>query len=381
MKPFNFKASCWTFIGVFCLNVFISHKPLWAQVNPVTSVLIPSSANAEGSEPLSSDRYTVRQNGTRTSTSKSSQEKRDSDQRIDPRIEIYNKVTQKTEAGKGTDKSVSVPAVNDKTDNKVNNDPSEKTDLSEKDELEKDSYHPQDNRFNIVEISLAPRVLYMNSSSEYWYRNFHSAGPGIGASANVWLSNNFGIQVSFATTLAADISSDPTTNESALVDHRFTEAGLFYRKHFTNTRKSPSIALGVSQKEYNLALAKSEEDRLSLKSSGLALNLKAKIPESTMNAWVYEISLLPNLKVKESNSTREIKSGTKDTTYGVFVGLGQEYTFDRKNQIFWKLSHRYEKSIYKGTVSEADPVSGSTPQNISVTSGISIFEFGYIWGD
>lgn len=241
--------------------------------------------------------------------------------------------------------------------------------------------HPQDPRQNLVNLSVATGYLYQNSSSESWYRKFNSSGPGVTVDADVWLSPMLGVNLDYFTTLSADILAEPTSNKKILVDHRFMNLGFQFRRFSSFSRKSPSVTWGIQYSEYQMIVPKAEDNRAILKSTGVSVGVLAAVPKTNTTAWTVGGDLYPKMKVSEEKTAIQIKSGNSPTSYGFRFTFGQVHTIDRSGQMFWRLSHRVDKTVYAGDSSPVDPIGGAALTGVSVTTGSSMFEVGYTWGD
>jgi hypothetical protein len=241
--------------------------------------------------------------------------------------------------------------------------------------------HPQDPRQNLVNLSVATGYLYQGSSSESWYRRFHSSGPGVTVDADVWLSPMLGINLDYFTTLSADVLAEPTSNKRILVDHRFMNLGFQFRRYSSFSRKSPSVTWGIQYSEYQMIVPKAEDNRAILKSTGASVGVVATVPKTNTTAWTVGGDLYPKMKVSEGKTAIQVKSGNNPTAYGFRFVFGQIHTIDRSGQMFWRISHRVDKTVYAGDSSPVDPIGGAALTGVSVTSGTSMFEVGYTWGD
>lgn len=337
-----------------------------AQVDPASSLLIRSTNDEVGRPNLDSSRYTVKPSST-------------------PK-------TVKTEKSKKPVVSVEAP---DAKEEKVTNTEEQKENKNIAEKVReiflggdqesiseyKEQLHAEDPRQNVANITVAPGLFYYDSSSAYWYRRYHSSGPGLTAACDIWVTPFMGVNIDYFTTLAAELDVDPTSKKAALVDHRYTNLALQFRKYATLSRKSPRFNLGIGFSDYQLIIPKEEANRSRISSSGLLLSFQAAVPKTINSAWSFGTVLYPKLKIKEERAATEIKSGTSSQAYGVKFYFGQIFTLDRHNQIFWRASHRLDKSVYSGTATPADPVTTSSPQGVVVTTGATLFEVGYTWGD
>jgi hypothetical protein len=157
--------------------------------------------------------------------------------------------------------------------------------------------------------------------------------------------------------------------------------GFQFRRYSSFSRKSPSVTWGLQYSEYQMIIPKVENHRAILKSTGVSVGVGASVPKTNSTAWTVGGDLYPKMKVSEGKTGIQIKSGNSPTSYGFRFTFGQMHTIDRSSQMFWRLSHRVDKTVYAGDSSPVDPIGGATLSGVSVTSGSSLFEVGYTWGD
>ncbi|OFZ19461.1 MAG: hypothetical protein A2Z20_05410 [Bdellovibrionales bacterium RBG_16_40_8] len=344
---------------IFCAlcTLFFSIE-LWAQLDPTSTMLVRPPVKDEARPSLDSGRYIIRQSNT-SRESKSGE---------------VTKTLSDNIKKKNIDAPENVKATPPQTE-----DATKKLSTSDIEAVDLD--HAEDKRQNLVIISVAPNYLYVNSSSHYWFRNYHSAGPGISIGADVWLSPTVGINIGYLTSLVADVKAEPTASRAILTDHRYSTVGLQFRKYTSTSRRSLNFVWGVKFSDYEMSLPAEEKYRTRLHTTGLGLSIKATLPSTISEAWTAESELLPKLKVQEEKTAASLKSGADVTSYGVKLSLGREYILDRRNQVFWRISHRVDKSVYEGTANQNDPITGIAPKGVSVTTGSTLLEFGYAWGE
>lgn len=244
----------------------------------------------------------------------------------------------------------------------------------------RESLHPDDRRQNIIEAQVAPTLMYLDSNSSYSYRNYSSSGSGLGIGAQVWTTPFFGITSSYFVTLASDMSAAVSGDRQLQVDHRFFDVGLKYRKFFTLSRKSPVTGVSLKYDEYQLNFPKKEAGRTRLKTTGISLGLDAKIPSSLTHAWTFGTDIIVRPTTTEERTALNLKSGKNPTAQTFKFFVGSEYSFSRNQSLFWKLSHRLDKTVYEGSANQVDPNSGVTPAGVSVNQGITMFELGFTFG-
>jgi hypothetical protein len=238
--------------------------------------------------------------------------------------------------------------------------------------------HPQDPRANAVEISMAPAYYYNDTSSSYSFHNYNSSGPGYDLRANLWLTPFFGLQSDLFTSLSSSVRSGGSN--AVAVEYQVWDSGLRFRKHFGYSRKSSSVVFGIDYTQSSSKIARAAIDLVGSESSGVALVMESTIPSSVTYAHTFGIAMRPHMHEKESATSISVTSGTKGQTNGVELSLGGQWTLDRRNQVFWKLRHNVERTLYEGSASQVDPQTGVTPNGVTLTNSTTMFYFGFRWG-
>lgn len=244
----------------------------------------------------------------------------------------------------------------------------------------KERLHEQDPRKNMVFVNFAPTYLSNKSESSYWFRNHKSEGPGFYLGAYIWFTPFLGFQADYHTTLGLDVTANSTSDERLLADQQRITAGIRFRKLFGFSLKAPTLELGLDYYENNFLVPKDATQRIRVKSTGLQVGLKAVIPKSKSFAWLLESKLVPGLSVEEIATGIDVESGSNNTSNMLTFSLGGRFLLDRQQQVFWRLEHQIEKSLYEGSTSVNDPIEGSTLSGVNVTNTTSIFYLGYAWG-
>lgn len=254
--------------------------------------------------------------------------------------------------------------------------------IGDHEQIEKyrESLSADDTRQNTIDFSFAPTLFYTDSSSSYWFRDFVSHGAGALVDLKFWSNPFFGLSISYATTLAADIKAEPNSTRKISAEHSLFDVGLRFRKFFNMTRKSPVITFGVDYDEQQMSISKKEDDRIGLKTSGAQLVFEAEIPTTHVQSWVIGTQIGISPKVEETKTAVRVKSGRSPATQSLQIYFGQDFTFSRHQTLFWRLNHRYDKSIYEGTASVNDPRTSAAPEGVGVTQGTTLFSLGFSWG-
>lgn len=349
-------------MGIFFAFILFLYPSAWAQLDPSSAGLLNSSG---GDQSLESNRYQVKP--------KPKSQVRPVE-RVRPKPSPTPTPLSDVEANPAPTPTPTPP----KTIIKKVYVPVEKKKEASKEE---DRIHISDPRLNLVQVSFAPGLMYMDSASPSWYRNYHSFSPNLEVNTDVWVSEKFGIYAGYSTSLAADITASPTSTEKTTAEHRNFGAGFKIRHFASHSRKSPSYVFGVGYDDYQMVLPRTATQRVRVSTSGAVIHMGAKLPLSLHHARLFSLDLLPRMSTDEESTTVTYSSGSLDSAHGVKISFGTEYIIDRKQQFFWKLSHRLDKHVYEGTSTGNDPITGGTLDGISVIQGTTFFQFGFVWGD
>lgn len=236
-------------------------------------------------------------------------------------------------------------------------------------------------RLNLVEVSFAPGYLYSNSDSNSYYRRYTMAVPVLSVDANVWLSPYFGLNGSYAATLSGHVGDSLTGNKNVPATHEWFTAGFRSRRFFGSDVLANTVALGLDYYDYHFRVPSDASYREKLSSVGVRISLEAEMPMTIYRSWVVGIFFAPKLAHREEATGTSVQSGGNVDANMVGISVGGRMQFERKDAIFWKITHQVEKDMYSGEASAADPAAGQVLTGVSVTNSISIFTFGYTWGD
>lgn len=239
--------------------------------------------------------------------------------------------------------------------------------------------HPDDVRNNKVELEITPVLGYTDSQSNYSYRDYQSLFNALKLKTNVWFTPSIGVSGQMMFSLAADMDS---VQDSSRVPtkYEFMDLGLNLRRYFGVSRLSNSMEFSLLYSDNKVNVDAETTSRPRLKTSGVGLGLKARIPVSEVYAWTLGGSFFPRLQHNESQAGADIKSGTSAENIRIGLDVGGELKFSRESQIIWNLGLSTERNTFDGTASLPDPQTGDTPKNVSVTNSLYMFSLGYRWG-
>lgn len=240
--------------------------------------------------------------------------------------------------------------------------------------------HPQDNRLNLLEIRAAPAFIYNDSRSNSWYRSYVTASPGFILGVDVWLTPMLGVESSYRTSYASDVSDSPSTASHAIQSHEWFDFRILFRRFFGFTVKAPSITYGMGIKDYQNKVPVDDTGRLRTRSMGASFTVDANFPTSPRHSWQFGIVLDPFMKHTENSQVIGYRSGADVTSHGLGFSVGNELKFYRTQRLYWKLSEYVEKDVFNGQSNGNDPTKGAPVTGVSVTNTFTFFELGYIWG-
>lgn len=247
-------------------------------------------------------------------------------------------------------------------------------------EAYKEQIHPDDTRLNQLEIGILPGVIGDKSSSNYSFRSYNTFSPKISIDGKLWLTPFLGVYGNYMTSLGGDVSSDPGSNSHVLAQHEMTEFGFDLRRFFGMSRKSNSLQCGLFYSEYRFTVPGDDTHRVRLRSSGLGLRMFTRIPVAPGYSWIFGGKLIPRVQHQEQTTGISLYSGGSGESSRVDLSLGGEFKMTRQSQIIWELTVSHEKNQFTGEASHTDPETGQKPKGVSVNNTLTIFSFGYRWG-
>jgi hypothetical protein len=361
----------------------------------LSTVLIATSASAQSLEGFSSGRYEIR----KSTENKSSKQHRSlasdvKDEAVVEKVEA-TKVETKVEAkSESTAIVVDVnqpPVVADEA--KVTKEvPSEEPSLQEQAEslfssksekireFYQEQVHPDDIRNNRVEIEFSPVAVYNDSQSDFSFRDYQSYFNALKVGANVWFTPLIGVKGQILFSFAGDLASNDGSDTRVATKYEMMDLGLSFRKFFGLSRKATSLETTILYSENKMNTPGDNESRSRLKSQGVGIGLKARLPTSANYAWTLGGNFFPRLTHTETEPGKDLSSGDPSESTRLGLEFGGEIKFTREAQVIWGLSATAERNLFDGQAALVDPTTGNTPSNVSVTNSFYMFSLGYRWG-
>lgn len=244
----------------------------------------------------------------------------------------------------------------------------------------RDQVNPDDPRNNRVELDIKPLVAYIDSQSNYSYRNYQSFFDALKVKSNVWFTPRIGVTGQIMFSLAADVDSIGSNNSRIPAKHEFVDLGVNFRTFFGVSPKSSSMQFSVIYSDNKMTVPSDNTSRSRLKTQGFGVNFQARIPSSENYSWLAGGSFFPRLQHTESATGATFTSGSPADSARFGVEVGGEWKFSRNNQILWELNGSVERNVFDGVAASSDPSTGLTPSNVSVTNALYMFSLGYRWG-
>lgn len=373
------------------LQLFITWFLVWSsitafgQVDPSAEILLRNSSSSAEEEDIEKGRYTrsVRRNQRNTQTRPTT--------RPSPPTAKSSK-NPKANAEADSKPSVENKEVADATQNPngpVTEKPSElevmKDLMPTRGNQATQEYFRQidreDSRRNILDISVAPMFFSVHSDSNYWYRDYRSYGPGLGLGASIWFSPFLGLTTSIKSSLSTDIVGNPAATESLSADHLWVDVGFIFRRFTTLKKNSSLIKYGLGFRDYALKIPSDSNQRVNINTSGVLLSVEwgGEVKEGKRNNFGVEI--VPKANHIENYAAVNIQSGNDNETNIVGVWVGQEFEFTRKQKVFWRLKHSFEKSLFGGSANVTDPETGVAPTGVVVNQSKTFLQLGINFGN
>lgn len=247
-------------------------------------------------------------------------------------------------------------------------------------EFYREQIHPDDVRNNRLEIDIMPSVVYNESSANYSYRDYNSFFNALKFRSNVWFTPLIGVSGQILFSFGADVDSLAADQSRIPAKYEFVDLGLNFRKFFGVSRKSNSLEMSVLYTDHTMNTPSDNTSRAKLKTQGVGVGLKARLPTSVNYAWVVGGSFFPRLQHSEGQTGAAIESGAIEESVRIGLELGGEWKFNRESQMLWSLGATTERNLFDGAAGLPDPSTGLTPNNVSVTNSLYMFSLGYRWG-
>lgn len=244
----------------------------------------------------------------------------------------------------------------------------------------KEQIHADDIRNNRIEIQGGPALVYNGSESNYSYRDYSSFFTAMELSSNVWMMPSIGLNGRILFSFAANLPGDSATNSRTTAKYEDIDLGVKFRRFFGLSRLASSVNFDFLYSESKLNTAADNTTRPRLFTYGLGMKLSSRIPTSADYAWVFGASFFPKLVHREEKIGISLSSGTPNENTRLGLNVGAEIKFSRESQIIYDLSISTERNTFEGAASPADPETGTSPSNVSVTNTLVMFSFGYRWG-
>lgn len=257
--------------------------------------------------------------------------------------------------------------------------------FSEKTEKYFDYYRVQTNgedpRTNRLELDVKPVFTYNDSSSNYSYRNYSNFFNGLQLNANVWFMPMIGVTGKLMFSLAADVDGMSSNRSRIPAKYELMDLGLTFRNFFGSSIESKSLEVALLYSENKFLPSLDNQARARLKSQGIGLSMKMRLPSSAEYAWVIGGSVFPRLQHVETQPMVDVGAGANDENIRLGIEFGGEWILNRANQITWNLGATTERNIFVGSANRVDASTGQTPANVSVTNSMYMFSLGYRWGN
>ena len=234
---------------------------------------------------------------------------------------------------------------------------------------------------NIMEISIAPTFIYNHSSADISTRNYSTSGPAYLLDVSAWIHPSFALHAQLINSLASSVNDSYDKTRNANLSQQWISGGFRYRNYISSQRNAASVTIGADYEDYQFQVGSDSQIRNSLETSGVNLSLFSEIPQSSRYSWELGIEFMPKAKHAETLTSANVQSGNSPDADMIGINIGGRIYIDSSNQMFWKISERFEKDQFAGDSSKPDPATNSSQTNVSVTNTFTMIQIGYTWGN
>lgn len=245
----------------------------------------------------------------------------------------------------------------------------------------REQLHPEDPRNNLMIFEVASTFVYLDSVSNYWFRNYAFSAPGYSLGADIWLTPFFGIHSQFQNLLGPSIRAEANSENRLTVEQQYFDGGFRWRSFTGANRRSTSFTFGVDYTDRQTRVAKSSTARSGVQSTGVKLS--AVIKTAFTNHFFMELGgeFSPWLSHKELSTALGLKSGNHGDSSLVGIWIGTSFHYNRELEVFWRLHQSLERNLFEKAASDTDPKTGENPTGVTVTTGTTFFTMGLRWGN
>tara|TARA_B100001248_G_scaffold262484_1_gene258748 strand:+ start:9640 stop:10647 length:1008 start_codon:yes stop_codon:yes gene_type:complete len=235
-----------------------------------------------------------------------------------------------------------------------------------------------DIRNNVLEVQVAPGIMYVESDSPYYYRDYRTYSPSLALSAKIWLSPYMGFHASYTTSTGADVVDDLNGSNQSIVSHEIFQYSLSRRKFLS--AGSSFLEFSLDYKSYNFKVPSDSSYRANIKSNfyGFGFSYTDKIHHRLSKQWLIKLYMFGS--ESEDTVTTNFRSGELNKSYSVQIQRQWKYRINRKHSFFINLQYIFDTHIYEGQATPADPKTGSNLEGVDVDTSFGLFQLGYEWG-
>lgn len=238
-----------------------------------------------------------------------------------------------------------------------------------------------DPRRNKVEVQVAPGWSYTQSRSSYSPRDYHTSYPSLRLRANVWLTPAIGLVGQLQFSMGASLPGDSTIDSRDTTRFETVDLGIRFRSFQEYSKGSSSQEVGLFFIDDSTQVASDSLTRLKLRSTGFGIGVWSRNPAASgSSAWHLGGGFAPRMVHVEDATGWTGQSGSPLENIRMLLEVSREEILSRKSQILYGIKWTGERNAFDGAATAADPLTGLTPTNVSVTNSTATFFFGYRWG-
>lgn len=223
-----------------------------------------------------------------------------------------------------------------------------------------------------LRLEIAPMYTYNDSSSTYWFRRYYSSSPGFHVGVDVVAQNDLLLYGSFDLSMGAFINTATDFSNHVAATQQLARLGIRAFDGDGDFR----ISYGVGVYDYQFRVPSDAMMRVKLRTVAPIVHFGFEKSRGTQYLEQFEAAIGPRAMHKEYQTGYAVQSGDSSDCYVGLLSFGGEMKGQSKNTYFWKLEHRFERTVYSGSASQPDPISGATPNGVAVTNSFTNLYFG-----
>jgi len=251
---------------------------------------------------------------------------------------------------------------------------------SEEVENYKNHLDTEDIRRNMIELRGGLTYFSNISLSQYYFRNYQTGGPGGFAGVTTWLSPFLGLSGDYRFSYLNVVREEPGSENARKVSHQWFDLAAKFRRYSSISPSATSFTVNLGYSGYDFQSSAESAYRPRHSTRAMEVSMELTAPSSKKFQWVFGLGIQPLSFHTESAVASNIKSGNGSESGSVWAQVGGEYKMSRESRGFFRFRAQQYRAQFDGTANTTDPVTGTTPSNVSVSNNFLFFDLGFVLG-